>query len=115
MTYHKIMGKVYGNIFTGAVLHLAIMKEDGTVQMVDMDLTCPMFQCSNSGDFDGGIDDYRSFLAGTRPVGWRDEVAKLQDMGASGGSDVTRSCRVKLINTDTVLPSQVTIIHKNQI
>ena len=110
MTYHKIMGKVYGNIFSGAVLHLAIVKEDGTVQMVDMDITCPMFQCSNSGDYNGGIIDYKSFLTRTRPVGWRDEVAKLQSMTSAGGSETIRSCRVKLINMDTVLPSQVTIL-----
>ena len=107
-------GKVFGNIFPGAVFHLAIMQEDGKVQMVDMDLTCPMFQCSNSGDYNGGIDDHKSFLTRTRPVGWRDEVAKLQDMGASGGTGI-RSCRVKLVNMDTVLPSQVTITHKHRI
>ena len=104
------MEEVDGNIFPGAVLHLAIMKEDGTAQMVDMDLTCPMFQCSNSGDYDGSIEDYKRFLTRTRPVGWRDEVAKLQEMTASGGNDAIRSCRVKLVNTDTVLPSQVRIL-----
>ena len=78
--------------------------------MVDMDITCPMFQCSNSGDYDGGITAYRSFLTRTRPVGWRDEVAKLQDMIAASTTDAIRSCRVKLVNMDTVLPSQVTIL-----
>ena len=86
------------------------MKEDGAVQMVDVDINVPSFRCSNSGDYDGTVDDYKSFLTRTRPVGWRDEIAKLQDMGASGGPDATRSCRVKLINMDTVLPSQVTIL-----
>ena len=86
------------------------MKEDGKVQMVDVDITCPMFQCSNSGDYNGGNTDYESFLTRTRPVGWRDEVAKLQDMSTSAGTDATRSCRVKLVNMDTVLPSQVTIL-----
>ena len=62
------MEEVDGNIFSGAVLHLAIMKEDGTVQMVDMDITCPMFQCSNSGDYNGGIIDYKSFLTRTSQV-----------------------------------------------
>ena len=78
--------------------------------MVDMDLTCPMFQCSNSGDYNGSIDTYKSFLTRTRPVGWRDEVAKLQDMESASGTDAIRSCRVKLINMDTVLPSQVTLL-----
>ena len=104
------MEEVDGNIFPGAVLHLAIMKEDGTVQMVDMDLTCPMFQCSNSGDYDGGIGDYNSFLTRTRPVGWRDEVAKQMMMTSGSGTDAIRSCRVKLVNMDTVLPSQVRIL-----
>ena len=86
------------------------MKEDETVQMVDVDINVPSFRCSNSQDYDGGIDDYKSFLTRTRPVGWRDEVAKQQDMGAASGPDATRSCRVKLINMDTVLPSQVTLL-----
>ena len=86
------------------------MQEDGTVQMVDMDITCPMFQCSNSGDYDGSITAYKSFLTRTRPVGWRDEVAKQQNIGSKGGSDAMRSCRVKLVNMDTVLPSQVNIL-----
>ena len=99
----------------GAVLHLAIVKEDGAVKMIDVDINVPSFRCSNSGDYDGSIGDYKSFLTRTRPVGWRDEVAKQQSMSANAGSDATRSCRVKLVNTDTVLPSQVTRIHKNRI
>ena len=86
------------------------MKEDETVQMIDVDINVPSFKCSNSGDYDGSITAYKSFLTRTRPVGWRDEVAKLQDMGSVSGTDVIRSCRVKLINMDTVLPSQVTIL-----
>ena len=86
------------------------MKEDETVQMVDVDINVPSFRCSNSGDYTGGIGDYRSFLTRTRPVGWRDEVAKLQNMESASATDATRSCRVKLINMDTVLPSQVTIL-----
>ena len=78
--------------------------------MVDVDINVPSFKCSNSGDYDGSINDYKSFLTRTRPVGWRDEVAKLQDMSSVAGSDVIRSCRVKLVNMDTVLPSQVTIL-----
>ena len=85
------------------------MKEDGAVQMVDVDINVPSFRCCNSGDYDGTVDDYRSFLTRTRPVGWQDEVAKQQDMSTRAGSNAIRSCRVKLINMDTVLPSQVTI------
>ena len=86
------------------------MKEDETVQMVDVDINVPSFRCSNSQDYNGGIIAYRSFLTRTRPVGWRDEVAKLQDMIAASTTDAIRSCRVKLVNMDTVLPSQVTIL-----
>ena len=90
----------------GAVLHLAIVKEDGTVQMVDVDLNVPSFSCANSGEYDGRIADYKRFLTSNTPVGWRDEVAKLQSMESKGGTDAKRGCRVKLINMDTVLPSQ---------
>ena len=86
------------------------MKEDETVQMVDVDINVPSFKCSNSQDYDGTVDDYKSFLTRTRPVEWRDEVAKLQDMIAASTAGAIRSCRVKLINMDTVLPSQVTLL-----
>ena len=90
----------------GAVLHLAIVKEDETVQMVDVDLNVPSFRCANSGEYDGSITAYKSYLTSNTPVGWRDEVAKLQSMESKGGTDAKRGCRVKLINMDTVLPSQ---------
>ena len=83
------------------------MKEDGTIQMVDVDLNVPSFRCANSGEYDGQISDYKRFLTSNTPVGWRDEVAKLQSMESKGGIDAMRSCRVKMINMDTVLPSQV--------
>ena len=77
--------------------------------MIDVDLNVPSFRCSNSQDYDGSDTAYKSFLTRTRPVGWRDEVAKQQNIGSKGGSDAMRSCRVKLVNMDTVLPSQVNI------
>ena len=71
-----------------------------------------MFRASveNSGDYDGSIGDYKSFLTRTRPLGWRDEVAKQMMMTSGSGTDAIRSCRVKLVNMDTVLPSQVTLL-----
>ena len=80
--------------------------------MIDVDINVPSFRCSNSQDYDGTVAAYKSFLTRTRPMGWRDEVAKLQDMiaASASGTDAIRSCRVKLVNMDTVLPSQVTLL-----
>ena len=44
------------------------MKEDGAVQMIDVDINVPSFKCSNSGDYDGRITDYKSFLTRTKDV-----------------------------------------------
>ena len=44
------------------------MKEDETVQMVDVDINVPSFKCSNSQDYDGTVDDYKSFLTRTKDV-----------------------------------------------
>ena len=78
--------------------------------MIDVDLNVPSFRCSNSQDYDGSDTAYKRFLTRTRPVGWQDEVAKQQDMSTRAGSNAIRSCRVKLVNMDAVLPSQVTIL-----
>ena len=50
-----------------------------------------------------------------RPVGWLEELSKLEDMGAAQFSphlliSETWPVKFRLINRDTVLPSQVTTL-----
>ena len=75
--------------------------------MVDMDLV-PFFQCSNNMEYDGSYNDYAQHLFKTRPRGWLQELHKLENMTAVGGDPrVVRCSRVKLVNKNTVIPSQV--------
>ena len=62
---------------------MAFQLSDGTVHMVDMDLNVPSLKTSNGQEYDGGTNDYEQFLMRTRPILWRDEMSKLEDMGSS--------------------------------
>ena len=91
------------------MLHLAFRPAPGDQQqpvMVDMDLV-PFFQCSNNMEYDGDINDYAEYLLITRPRGWLQELHKLESMTAVGDPSAVRCSRVKLVNKNTVIPSQV--------
>ena len=85
---------------------MAFQLSDGTVHMVDMDLNVPSLKTSNGQEYDGHINDYAKFLIRTRPILWRDEMSKLENMGSSAGSAET-SLRIRSINPDTVTTSEV--------
>ena len=91
------------------MLHLAFRPAPGDQQqpvMVDMDLV-PFFQCSNNMEYDGSTHDYEQHLFSTRPRGWLQEFHKLEDMTAGNIPSAVRCSRVKLVNKNTVIPSQV--------
>ena len=91
------------------MLHLAFRPAPGDQQqpvMVDMDLV-PFFQCSNNMEYDGDINDYAEYLLITRPRGWLQEYHKLENMTSADDPRVVRCSRVKLVNKNTVIPSQV--------
>ena len=74
--------------------------------MVDMDLNVPSLKTSNGQEYNGGTNDYAQFLMRTRPILWRDEMFKLEDMSSDTGSAET-SLRIRSINPDTVTTSEV--------
>ena len=91
------------------MLHLAFRPAPGDQQqpvMVDMDLV-PFFQCSNNMEYDGSSNDYAQYLRSTRPRGWLQELHKLEMMTPAADPRVVRCSRVKLVNKNTVIPSQV--------
>ena len=101
---------MYTNIHAGAVLHLCFRQEDGSPFYLDMDLNCPSLSTSNIDSYDGSINSYRTFLISSRPVGWREELGKLEDMASAGAHPgVTRSVRIRCISPGVVIPSQVNI------
>ena len=90
---------------SGVVLHMAFQLSDGTVHMVDMDLNVPSLKTSNGQEYDGDTNDYTQFLMRTRPILWRDEMSKLENMGSSARAET--SLRIRSINPDTVTTSEV--------
>ena len=96
----------------GVVLHLQWREEDGTIVTIDVDLNCPTWPTHTR--FNGSSTDYAYYLMRERPVGWLEEISKLEDMGAAGArphlltSNIIWPVKFRLINRDTVLPSQVT-------
>ena len=84
---------------------MAFRLSDGTVHMVDMDLNVPSLKTSNGQEYNGGTNDYEQFLMRTRPILWRDEMSKLENMSSISGAET--SLRIRSINPDTVTTSEV--------
>ena len=85
---------------------MAFQLSDGTVHMVDMDLNVPSLKTSNGQEYNGGNNDYEQFLMRTRPILWRDEMSKLENM-SSHATLAETSLRIRSINPDTVTTSEV--------
>ena len=87
---------------------MAFRLTEGTVHHVDMDLNVPSVSSSNGEEYDGNTNDYSKFLMRTRPVLWREEISKLENMESSASAE---SCiRVRSINPDTVTTSEVRMV-----
>ena len=98
------------SVIKGAVLHLCIKMKSGKLRYLDMDLTAPNFSTSNIDSYDGSTNSYWRFLQTSRPVGWREEMSKLENMfTAQANPRVTRSVRIRCISPGVVIPSQVSI------
>ena len=75
-----------------------------------MDLCCPSLKTSNINSYNGSTISYEKFLETSRPVGWREEMSKLENMSsAQAYHGVTRSVRIRCISPGVVIPSQVSI------
>ena len=87
---------------------MAFRLTEGTVHYVDMDLNVPSVSTSNGQEYNGSIKDYEMLLVKTRPVLWREEISKLQELvGSASIVSVERCIRVRSINPDTVTTSEV--------
>ena len=87
---------------------MAFRLTGGTVHHVDMDLCVPSVSSSNGQEYNGSTYDYEQFLMRTRPVLWREEISKLENMTVSAGSEICM--RVRSINPDTVTTSEVRMV-----
>ena len=92
-------------------MHFCIKMKNGKLRYLDMDLTAPNFSTSNIDSYDGNPNSYKRFLVTSRPVGWREEISKLESMTSDKNIiGVTRSVRIRCISPGVVIPSQVSII-----
>ena len=90
---------------------MAFRLTEGTLHHVDMDLCVPSVSSSNGEEYDGHINDYEQFLIRTRPLLWREEISKLENMTSSAGAaGIERCIRVRSINPDTVTTSEVRMV-----
>ena len=74
---------------------------------MDCDLSVPTFPCKTK--YGGGITLTITYLESETPVGWMDEISKLQDLSGSYAKLSRTNCPVKLrlISPGVVLPRQV--------
>ena len=90
------------------MIHLAFRLGDGSLHHVDCDLNVPSLKTCNSEEYNGSTNDYNFYLLTERPVFWREEMRKQENMSsASYQPGVIRSVRFRAITPDVVLPSQV--------
>ena len=96
----------------GVVLHLQWREEDGAIVTIDVDLNCPTWPTHTR--YNGDTNDHENYLMRERFVGWLEEFYKLEDMTSAQfsphllTSNIIWPVKFRLINRDTVLPSQVT-------
>ena len=98
----------------GVVLHLQWLDEDGNLITIDCDLNCPTWPTHTV--YDGNVINATQYLMREQPVGWLEELSKLEGLEAAGGSDHLKTSKnwpvkFRLVNRDTVLPSQVSTDH----
>ena len=112
----------------GLVLHLEFANEDGPPLNLDIDVNPPSFPVCNrryyddkytdnfnvveEPDYDGSNTDKRSWLERHRPVGWKTEWLKSEDMSdaASPGDKLRRAVRLRFFNNQEVLAERVSSI-----
>ena len=116
MSYSKI----------GLVLHLEFVNEDGSVLNLDVDINPPSFSVSNrrykdknsivveEPDYDGSNTGKRAWLQRHRPVDWKTEWLKSEDMSDAvrQGDGLRRAVRLRFFNNRDVLAERVDILLK---
>jgi len=101
----------------GVVLHLQWREKDGTLFTIDCDLNCPTWPTHTR--FNGTIKDAENYLIREQPVGWLEELSKLESMTEAAASLHLLTSKIwpvkfRLINKDTVLPSQTLLFMRDQ-
>ena len=94
----------------GVALHVKFDLKDGSYSYVDCDINIPTIPTSTR--YDGSIRDVHKYLRRVQPVGWLEEMSKLENMSSASNSSHligadSWQVKMRMINRDTVLPRQV--------
>ena len=95
-------------------MHVKFVLKDGSFSFIDCDINIPTVPtCTN---YDGDIYDIVYYLTRNKPVGWLEELRKLEDMcnGTIHRGVDSHQVKMRMIKRDLVLARQVyTIILKD--
>ena len=90
----------------GIVLHLQWRTIQGELFPIDVDVNVPTL--ATSTNYNGSIKEIERYLETRKPVKWREELSKLQNMSAlSARLGVTSSVRMRKLNRSDVMARQV--------
>ena len=94
----------------GVALHVKFALKDGSYSYVDCDINIPTIPTSTR--YDGSRTDVHGYLTRVQPVGWLEELSKLENIKSAGNSSRligadSWQVKMRMINRDTVLPRQV--------
>ena len=109
----------------GVVLHLEFVNEDNTVTYMDVDINPPSIPVSKrlyqeypqgpvieEEDYDGSNTDKRAWLEEHRPINWKTEWDKSEDMSEAAADGLMRCVRLRFHNHHDVLAEQVQLLIK---
>ena len=94
----------------GVALHVKFLLKDGAYSFVDCDINIPTIPtCTRYDGKNGAVHDY---LMRFKPVGWVEELSKVEDMHHAITSpnligEDSWHVKMRMINRDFVLPRQV--------
>ena len=94
----------------GVALHVKFLNRDGSSTFIDCDINIPTIPTCTK--YNGKVFAVQNYLARVRPVGWLEEMSKLDDMASAQNSpyligEDSWQVKMRMINRDLVLPRQV--------
>ena len=94
----------------GVALHVKFLHKDGSFTFIDCDINIPTIPTCTR--YDGGIVEVQQYLSRVQPVGWLEELSKLDSMESAQSSPhligaESWQVKMRMINRDLVLPRQV--------
>ena len=95
----------------GVALHVKFHRKEGSYSYVDCDINIPTIPTDTR--YNGDHSDAVNYLVKARPVGWLEEITKMENMSCENSSHLigeeSWQVKMRMINRDTVHPRQVSL------